>query len=384
MKRHARPPLPAALAAGFVLAGAGASADHELDLRVDLGYDSNVFDLNESVGERDGMFAFLEAGFSAEDASPSGWSMGLDAGATARLYEPNRNDGDQQRYFVRVRGDSGGKRREHSFDWALRYRLNDSTYVSRFTGAVSTDGAGNAIGDRFDNSMVDLRAAWHFPGGSYGRIALEASALTKNYLKDYAALGLERLDYSQLGLGPEYERGDKGNKLRIGLTLALREYRDRRASDSVGNPLGGTDLEYRYYGIDARYERALTRTTVLEWSGGYDLREDNGSGFGDRTRWNTGVEWTYQPGARSRLSVELEWSSRVFDRPVTGDPTIVDETPEKKGYRLDVRYSRPFPGVRTEGVSLLAETRWESFDNTDEARFSYDRLVGFAGIRKEF
>lgn len=384
MKPKAFSPLAAALAALFCLAGGTASAAHELDLRADLGYDSNVFDLNKSIGERDGMFSLLEAGFSAEDTSPSGWNMGMDAGAAAQLFESSVNDGDEARYFVRVRGDSGGKRREHVFDWALRYRLHDSTYVSRFTGLVATDGAGTEIGDRFDNSVSDLRAAWHFPGGGYGRVSLEGYAVTRNYLRDYASLGLERLDYNQFGLEPEYEVGGRDSNFRITLTLALRQYGDRRVSDVSGNPVAGTDLEYRYYGVDARYEHELTRTNVLEFSGGYDIREDNGIGFDDRTRWNTGVEWIYRPAAQIRLSVELEWSSRVFDRPVTGDPTINDETPEKKGYRLNVKYVRPFPGVKTRGVSLLAEAWWESFDNTDDVRFSYDRLEAFAGIRKEF
>lgn len=70
---------------------------------------------------------------------------------------------------MRLRGDSGGKRSEHSFEWALRYRVRDATYVSRLTGRPATDPLTRAdIGDRFDSSIADLRGGWHLPGGDYG------------------------------------------------------------------------------------------------------------------------------------------------------------------------------------------------------------------------
>jgi len=49
-----------------------------------------------------------------------------------------------------------------------------------------------------------------------------------------------------------------------------------------------------------------------------------------------------------------------------------------------VQYVRPFLGSSNKGVSLVAETRWESFDSSDDVRYSYDRLQAFVGIRKEF
>ncbi len=34
--------------------------------------------------------------------------------------------------------------------------------------------------------------------------------------------------------------------------------------------------------------------------------------------------------------------------------------------------------------SLVAEVGWESFDNTNDVRYAYDRLIGFVGVRQEF
>jgi hypothetical protein len=377
-------PLAAAFSALGMLVSVTASAEHELDLRAGPGYDSNVFDLNETIGERDGMFTQLEAAFRAEDKSSTGWTKKADIGASAQLFESGMSDGDEGKYFVRARGNSNEKRNEHGWDWTLRVQMHELTYVSRFTGVVATDGLGNEIGDRFDKLTGDFQGAWHFPGGKYGRISVEGSAVHRNYLTDYEELGLERLDYDEFGITPGYDIGGRDHNLRIGLTYSQRQYRDRRVSDAAGNPVAGTDLEYQIYGVDARIQHKLTRKSALELTGGFDIREDNGVGYADRTRWNAGIEWTYRPAAETRLVIELEWSSRVFDGQLVGDPTINDETPDKQGYQLNVRYTRPFPGLKSRGYLLLAEARSESYDNSDDLRYSYDRQNAFVGIRKIF
>lgn len=377
--------LPAVTAWALTLfAAAPARAATQLELQGVAGYDSNVFHLNDSIGVRDGMFADLDAGFGIEWEQFARGVVGLDWGAAARLYESGVSDGNEEKYFVRLRGTSGGKRSEHAFDWALRYRVLNSTYVSRFTGVVATDAGGMQIGDRFDSSIGDFRGAWHFPRGDYGRVSVEAAVEAKDYRNDYAALGLDQLDYSQYEVTPEWETGRRTDTLRIRLPLALRQYRDRRASDVNGNPVAGTDLEYTYYGMDARYQHELTRASTLEFSGGYELRHDNGIGYDDRARWNVATEWSYRPEGRVHLSAGLEYSSRVLDRPVTGNPLINDETPDKRGYTANGKYLAPFPGVEVKDLSLLAEMRWESFDNSNDVRFSYDRLEAYAGVLKRF
>ena len=376
--------LTAAFSALGMLASGTACAGQELDLRAGFGYDSNAFDLNQTIGERAGTYAQLEAAFLAEGIASTGWTKAAEVGASAQMFESGMSDGDEEKYFVRVRGNSNEKRDEHGWEWSLQAQMHDMTYVSRFTGVVATDGLGNEISDRFDNLKGDFQAAWHFPGGKFGRISVEGTAAYKNYLTDYEELGLERLDYEEYGIGPGYDIGGRGRNLRIGLDYSQRQYRDRRVSDAAGNPVAGTDLEYKSYGIDARFRQKLTRKSVLELTGGYDMREDNGVGFSDRTRWNAGIEWSYRPDSDTRLAVDFEWRSRVFDQQVVGDPTINDETPDKRGYQFHVRYTRPFPGLKTRGYKLLAEASSESYDNSRDVRYSYDRQNAFVGIRKIF
>lgn len=377
-------PLAAAFSALGVLVSGTAWAGQELDLRAGLGYDSNPFELNQTIGERAGTYAQLEAAFLAEGIASTGWSKAAEVGATAQVFESGMSDGDEEKYFVRVLGNSNEKRNEHGWEWSLQAQMRDETYVSRFTGTVATDDLGNEIGDRYDKLTGDFQAAWHFPGGRFGRFSVEGAATYKNYLTDYEELGLERLDYEEYEIRPGYDVGGRDQNLRIGLNYSQRQYRDRRVSDAAGNLVAGTDLEYQYYGFDTRFQRDLTRKNTLELTGGYDIRKDNGAGFGDRTRWYAGIEWTYRPGTDTRLVIDFEWNSRVLDNQVAGDPTINDEVPDKQGYEFNVRYTTPFPGLKSHGYLLYAEAGSESYDNSDDVRYAYDRTAAFIGIRKIF
>ncbi len=383
MKLTSRETFAAVATLGLLVCGR-AHGESEVDLRGGFGYDSNAFELNPSIGEREGIYTELDATVSAESIAAKGWIKRGDIGVTGRLYESGMSDADEARFHVRARGDSSEKYSDNGWGWSLRSLLRDQTYVSRLTGLVATDDAGNEIDDRYDSFAGELRAGWRLPGGTFGRLTLEGTATYRNYLKDYEQFGLERLDYTEYALTPEYQLGRGDNNLRIRLKAEQREYPARRISDAIGNPVPGTDLEYRYYGIDARYQQRVSRRSTLELTGDYDIREDNGVGYDDRTQWDVGIEWTWRHASRSRLEMEVKYSSRVFDQQVTGDPTINDEVPEKKGFDLTVRYARPFPFLDIRGFSLVAEASTESYDNNDDIRFAYDRLVGFFGIRQEF
>jgi len=373
----------AALAAGL-LAGANAAAESDIDLRGGFGYDSNAYDLSDVLGEQSGFFADAEATVNAEGTATGGWHKQADLGLAGRLYESSLRDADRGRIYVRARADSAEKYDEHGWDWALRYALRDQTYVSRLTGLVATDAVGNEIGDRYDSGRADLRLQWRFPGREFGRFSIEATAADRNYLEDYEQFGLERLDYFEYGIGPGFEVDSRDSNLRVRLQYEKRIYDNRRVSDAAGIPVAGTDLEYQYYGVEARYQHRFTRRSAIELTGGYDLREDNGVGYTDRTQWNVGLEWTLRFRDDGRLVMESEYSSRVFDQQVVGDPTINDEAPEKKGINVQVRYTRPFPFVDIRGFSLVVEAELDSYDNSSNELYTYDRLVGFVGVRQEF
>lgn len=376
--------IPALAAVALWLAGNAALAESDVELGGGLGYDSNVFDLNPVIGEQDGLFLGVEATVEATGKAARGWLKKADIGFTGEKYESDAGDGDRGRLYVRARAVSDEKYDDNGWEWALRYQARDQTYVSRLTGLVATDSLGNEIGDRYDSGAADFRAEWRLPGWKVGRLSLEATAMERNYNRDYAALGLERLDYFQYGAGAGYELGQGTGQFRLRLEARERAYHDRRVSDATGNPVAGTDLTYRYYAADLRYRHRFPRRGAIAVTGGYEIREDNGAGFGDRTEWNVGAEWDWRFGDDSRLSIEGEYSSRTFDNQVAGDPTINDETPDKKGFDARIAYSRPFPFVDIRGFALFAELNWESFDNTRDVRYTYDRMVALIGVRQEF
>ena len=367
----------------WLLAGA-AAAESDIDLKGGVGYDSNPYDLNSIVGVRDGFFTELDATVEAIGFSSGGWRKRADIGFSGKLYESSLRDADEARLYVRARGNSEERYDQNGWEWSLRYQGRDRTYVNRLTGEVGTDGNGNDIGDRFDNGAADLSAAWRLPGWKFGRLSLEAAVLDRNYLDDYEEFGLERLDYYEYALTPGYDYESRRNEVRVRLRAAERRYDDRRTNDADGDPVPGTDLEYRYYGVDARYRHRFSRRIMVELSGRYEMREDNGVGYGDRTMWSAGAEWNLRLPRDNRLSIEGEYGSRVFDQQVVGDPTVNDEQPEKKGFQGSIRYSRPFPFVDIRGFSLVIEADWQSYDNSRDERYTYDRVTGFLGVRKDF
>lgn len=379
-----------ACAAAMLLAGSSAAgAGVNLKLESDVGYDSNVFNLSDGVGVRGGAFVRLDFNAGAALPTMGRWVTELDAGATTLKYGTSVEDGNETQVFARVGGDSGGKRGDHRFTWAMRYRDRDSTYVSHFTGDVATYG-GTSIGDRYDSGILDATAEWRLPDTSFGRFSLSGGAVSKNYKEDYDGLlnsslvPTDRLDYGEFELRPALELGDKVNTFRVRVPVALRKYRDRRISDVNGAAIAGTDLEYRYVGLDLRFQRDLTHTSRLAFSGDVERRMDNGGGYGDLQRWSVGSDWSWHPAADQRLSAGLKWSSRVLNNTNASDPAVVDESPDKKGYSISVNGQTPFPGVSITGLSLVAELNWESFRNSNDDRYTYDRWETFLGVRKEF
>jgi hypothetical protein len=319
--------------------GVMAETETAFDVRADLGYDSNVFDLSQSVGERPGMFSYLGAGFDVESTTPSGRRVAFDTAAAAQLFEADVEDGDLLRYHLRLSGDSGGNRDEHEFDWALRYRQRDSTYVSRFTGSVADDGAGTK--SRPLRQRGDLRIGWRLPERDFGRVSFAGSLVSKDYENDYAALGLERLDYEHFAIMPEYELRDRATRVRIGASVAVRKYVDRRMKDINGILLSGTDLQYRYYGVEGSFDRELTPTQAIEISGSYENLRITGTDT-MIARWDLGFAWI-RPRI-TRLSVSCS-AAPEHARSSPASPRLTPSPPRKTGMSSSSTTAGHWPGA---------------------------------------
>ena len=92
MNAKSSAPLTAAFSALGMLVSGTACAGQEFDLRADLGYDSNPFELNQTIGERAGAYAQLKAAFLAEGIASTGWTKAAEIGATAQMFESGMSD----------------------------------------------------------------------------------------------------------------------------------------------------------------------------------------------------------------------------------------------------------------------------------------------------
>lgn len=357
----------------------------ELDLKAAVGYDSNVFRLNDDLVDAEGgMFADIDADFSANAAVGSQWTLGADLDAAARLYESSVNDGNESQYRLRMRGErKPATPQGASFEWELSHTLRDATYVSRSTGKVAESG-GVKIGDRFDSGKSELvvRMDQPFTGHLHG--LLDAHVEEKDYRKDYENLGLNRLDYLAYGLTPGIAYRTKTQELKVTLPMSLRRYRDRRANDSTGVEIAGSDLEYRYLGVDTRYEYELTSVYTLWAAASYEERSDNEDGFDDSNTAEVSLGWVAKPQKRTRYGLEVRWSDRHYDRLNVAAQQLGEEAPEREGYSFIAKYSRLMPGLEAQDVRLFAEGRVDSYENDSDKVFSYDRHQALIGLRKDF
>ncbi|HSC28197.1 MAG TPA: hypothetical protein VLD67_13040 [Vicinamibacterales bacterium] len=365
-----------------VLAGS-ARADADIDLRSAFGFDSNPFELSDVIGRREAFFIDGDASVEATGEAVHGWRKRADIGFSGRIYERDDHEADQARLWVRARGGTEERDNQHGWDLSVRAQARDRTYVSRLTGAEATDSLGNDIGDRYDSMLGEIEGEWRFPKVKIGRFSIGANGTYRNYWRDYGSLGLTRLDYYEYALTPTAELGSGTDRVRVRVTGTERRYFNRRVDDAIGNPVPGTDLRYRYLGGDVRWQHRFSERGTFELGTDYEWREDNGVGFGDRTLWSFGAEWNWRPDENSRITLDGRYRKRAFDNQ-TGDETINDEAPEKKGIEFAVRYARPFPFVDIEGFSLIAEAGYEDYDNTDDPRFVYERWTALIGVRQQF
>ena len=379
----APPTEPAAVTAAEASQPTPSGVITQLDLRAAAGYDSNVFRLNDDrVGEEGGMFTDLEAELSVETGRR--WTLSADLGASARLYESSVDDGNESQYRLRVRGERIPATRPGTvFKWALSHTLRDATYVSRSTGRVATSG-GVDIGDRYDSGKTELEAKLDLPFTAQLHGLLGASVASKDYRRDYESLGLDRLDYLAYGVEPGLAYRSKTQELRLTLPASLRRYRDRRASDVAGNEVAGSDLEYRYIGVDARYEYELSRVHTLLASASYEERADNEDGFADSNTTEISLGWAARPQRRTRYARRALWSARQYDRLTAEAQERGEEAPEREGYSLVGEFSSVMPGLQKQDVRLIAEARLDSYDNDSDPVFSYDRYQALVGLRKKF
>ena len=378
----------------IVLAGAAAAAQSGedrtpmstkmlIDGRVAQGYDSNALRLSDTVGRRGGTFTDVQGSFTLDQKFSKRWFAGADLGVTARQYYGDVRDASARNYAARV---SGGMRlpslvahHRSTLELGLAYRIDDLTYVDPSSGQVATSG-GESIGERYDASTVALDAVGTVPVMQSVDLVLKAAVKRRNYRNDYDSLDLEPLDYTEYSLEPGIRWKGELQRARLTLPVQWRRFRDRRARDQAGNYLDGTDLAYRYYGVEGKYERALTQTISLEAQAKFQDRRDSEGGYYDRTRWSASLGAGIDVAEGKRCSADVAYSTLHYRRVTAGNEDVNEEQPDSHGWSVGTSYGA---GLPIWDMSAFAQLRWDTF-GSPTARSNYDRWQVWAGVRKGF
>lgn len=354
-----------------------------LDAGAAQGYDSNPLRLSDDVGRRGGTFTDLQGSFALDRKFNKRWFAGADLGVTGRQYFADVDDASHRNYAARLRGGmhlpSPVAHHRSTIELGLAYRFDDLTYVSPSTGQVATS-AGQSIGERYDASTVALDAVATVPLIPSVDLVVKADVQKRNYRNDYDALDLEPLDYTAYRLAPGIRWKDEQQRARLTLPVEWRRFRDRRARDQSGNYLDGTDLAYRYYGVEGKYERALTQTISLEAQAQYQDRRDSQGGYYDRTKWSASVGAGIELAEGMHGSADLAYSALHYSRVAAGDEDVNEEQPDSHGWSVGARYAAILP---IWDLGAFAQARWDRFESPT-ARSNYDRWQVWAGVRKTF
>jgi hypothetical protein len=369
-----------ALSIGFVVWITGVMPADASEYRVVSGVDSNPYRLADP-GNGQAIFNAVSADQDLSKYIGKNNRMFLDVSGDGVLYQGDYKDASEWAVRARV-GFKSKHRSPEVFHFRTRLQvegeLERDTYVERSTGTVATFG-GEDIGDRFDTNTVRFRSVIDAKPLSWLRSILDISAERVNYVEDYASLGITELDYEQGTAVAELKfRLSEAVTLSMSTPVSVRRYLNREARDLDGNLIPGSGLEYTYYGADAGLVFKPSRALRLSLKGSYELREDNESGYYDRTRLTGAMNMSYAFGQNS-LRLRAIYSSRELREdapPAPTDPTQYGRT--REGYTTSFVYERRF-GYQRLPTFIFLEARYRSYDNSDPI-YAYDRGMAVVGI----
>jgi hypothetical protein len=359
------------------------AVSHDVDGRLEGGYDSNPLKLNSNVSGA--VLGRVKLGYKMTYRFAQRQRLFGGGELNARRYDIDEADRDNGKIEVGFRDSSlklGDTRLRTTV--GARYGFRTMTFVDQATGQEETS-SGTAIGTRFDADWFEPFAAFRAGVTDATTLTLDGSAKFQDYRDDFANLGLDRLDYNEYALEPGLRQALGGGlSMRIKLPVSVRVYDDRRAEDLSGNDIAGSDLRYFYYGIDASIGDQTSQS--MRWTIGADgeRRQDNESGFNDKTTYGLYTRVTFGRRDGNRFSVNVKASRREFDEL---DISAVDETNDggrvKQGVRASLSYTNPIALTSDIDVDLFVRGGAEAFDNSD-ANFEYARYSVSAGLRKKF
>lgn len=345
------------------------------------GYDDNPFKFSDALPIDGG--AFLEAKLKYDYRTPTG--VGFVAEGDLLRFETDVSDADKLTLSgavdYKLKGHFGSKKANYVL--RLKYTNQDKTYVSRTTGLPGTFG-GTSTSDRYDTDTFDVRARADIKLDKRFRLRLSMDGRDKSYT-DYTAAGLSNLDHVQWTASSELRfRPDERNQLTGGVAYRVREYDDREGRDLAGALAPGSELEYSYIELDAKWQHNLSNGQDLRASYTHKLREDNVFGYYDTTTNQFGLRYRRAPDDRQELVLKATYIDYTYDNTVSG-AILENDDPigSKDGYKFSASYGHALSPEKDPRWWVTAKVTHEDYDSVD-AIYVYDKTVAQVAFEAHF
>ncbi|MGB0370954.1 MAG: transporter [Opitutales bacterium] len=382
-KKALTPTLSLAIAIATESVAIGDGWESESEISTALGYDSNPFQLND--GYDNAFFTEIEAEQTFTHTVGKEAAIELSLDGRGLFYESDASDSNRWNINPSLKLISGeydwsGGELDSDIEVSAVYR--DSTFTSRRTGEEAAS-RGTLVGDRYDSWTYDAIFGLRYRKDRKWYLYWDNGYRYKNYTEDYAALGLDRLDYHEFesDFRIRYRATDKFT-LSGDLELHHRSYVDRRIKDLSGDRIAGSDLEYDSIMVGAQIAYEINDLWQISVGISHDQRSDNGDGYSDKTTEDYYVEIEYEKGPLE-AAFEAEYVDRSFDNGEI-DADGIDEPERSKEawqFSFDIEYSLDL--FESAESTLFAQIENELVDNTSET-LTYDRTVALVGIVFEF
>lgn len=214
------------------------------------------------------------------------------------------------------------------------------------------------------------------------KTALEINVLAKDY-NDSNIVGLSNLDYDQVELSNDWNyKYNKQGKIELVLSIARRDFDNRRIKSLLGSDIKGTDLEYNLYSASIAHKYKFSSQLSSELKASYKERRDNGTGYYDTEDFKVSAEIDYLVNKGLKIVANMVYQDLDYQNAIVSDEDD-DVHPNKDGYTIKLHLEKDLNPVNDIPMALSTGLRYDDYDSKD-SNYEFDRVQLFAGLELSF
>jgi len=363
--------------AGVVAGCLFSSASFALELGVHSGYNDNPFKQETQAGGSS--YTALNLSHKGRTAGRSHLQYSFD------IYGENHQASDADRLDANasVRWVAAGRLfdRSASLLFTADARSKRGTFVDQLTGDVARTSRDQAIGDRFSYNAVKLGVEGIYRFSRYKSMALYVYTGERNYVDDYASIGLEALDFSETGIQPSVRfKSTEGHYVKLMAYQKYRSYQGLLDDDLRGMNVSGSTVDYTLSGLGLLALRQLSESSTLRvYLQGYQARDDF-VGARDMDFWKADITFEHQFQHQGVLVSRTSTFDRSYRNDVISRLDSEVRVPGKKqsGRTFSLMYKQPIQYF-SENLTWFCKIESSKVNNSDSQR-SYTTNTFQVGI----